>query len=422
VSRAWLAAVLGLALVLAPAATGAQAVASRELAAEARRLLQELARLRGVPSGGVPPRVVIRARQDRRRFVAGELARKYAPARLEAERRALVAWGLVPAGFDLATFLTDLVTEQAAAYYDPIGKVMVLANWLGSVEQREALAHELVHLLQDRQIELDRFLSGTPGQSDAALARQALIEGEAVALSLDRTLRARGEDLGALPDVEALQQAILRSAAGPVLARGPRFIRLLLTFPYARGVGFVHQFRRRHPWRDFSRLYDDPPRSTTQILHPERYFDRREDPMRVALPDLGPVLGPGARLVVEDTAGELAVAGILGEFLGEAASADGWRGDRYALWDEPGGAAVLVSRSAWETEPAAEAFADAYGRLLAIKHALGPPSERAPPATRWQAGDRAFLVERSGREVLLLERAPASSLDELRRVIWLRRG
>jgi hypothetical protein len=35
-----------------------------------------------------------------------------------------------------------------------------------------------------------------------------------------------------------------------------------------------------------SAIYSDPPRSTTQILHPEKYFDRREDPVAVAIPDL----------------------------------------------------------------------------------------------------------------------------------------
>jgi Zn-dependent peptidase ImmA (M78 family) len=93
---------------------------------------------------------VVRSRDERRQFIAGELARKYSPARLNAERRALVAWGLVPPDFDLGSFLTDLVLEQAAAYYDPVNKVMVLTNWLPPDEQREALTHELVHALQDR--------------------------------------------------------------------------------------------------------------------------------------------------------------------------------------------------------------------------------------------------------------------------------
>ncbi|MBI2469095.1 MAG: hypothetical protein HYV62_14985, partial [Candidatus Rokubacteria bacterium] len=77
----------------------AQPLASPQLAAEAARIFQELAQLRGLPAVGPPPRVVVRSREERRRFITREFARKYPPVRLEAERRALVAWGLVPPEF-----------------------------------------------------------------------------------------------------------------------------------------------------------------------------------------------------------------------------------------------------------------------------------------------------------------------------------
>ena len=107
---------------------GAQALAPPELRAEAARLFRDLATIRGLRPPGPPPPLVIQSREERRRFVVGELARRYSPARLDAERQALVAWRLVPADFDLAGFLADLLAEQAAAYYDPVGKRMVLAN------------------------------------------------------------------------------------------------------------------------------------------------------------------------------------------------------------------------------------------------------------------------------------------------------
>jgi hypothetical protein len=396
----------------------AQGVVSRELRTEAARLFRELADLRGLPAPGPAPPVVVRTREERRRFIERELGRKYPPARLEAERAALVAWGLVPTGFDLTTFLTDLVLEQAAAYYDPTGKLMVLASWLGPEEQKDALAHELVHALQDRQIDLDAFLASPPGRSDETLARQALVEGEALALTLDLALRRQGQSLAALPDVTARQRAIVSSATGPLFSRAPRFVRAMLLFPYAEGLGFVHQLVRRLPWGQLGSLYKDPPRSTAQILHPERYLDTRRGPVAVPLANLADVL-PGARRIIEDDAGEFGLQEILAEHLGggvDGADAAGWRGDRYAVWDDAGTLA-LVSLSAWESEAAARSFAQAYSRLLGRKHGLSALAGERALAT-WRQEARAFAVERRGRAVLVVEQAPASALDDVRRRVW----
>jgi hypothetical protein len=395
----------------------AQTVVSPQLRAEAARIFQDLARVRGVSAPGAPPRFVVRPRDERRRFIVGELARKYSPARLDAERRALSAWGLVPPDFDLGGFLTDLVLEQAAAYYDPVRKVMVLANWLRTDDQRDALTHEMVHALQDRQMDLDRFLTPTAGQGDHALARQALVEGEAVALTHDLALRREGRDLASLPDVASLQRAILASATGPLLGRAPRFLRAMLTFPYAYGVSFVHQFRRRQPWSEVSGLYRDPPRSSSQILHPERYLDRRQDPVAVTLPDLRGVLGPGARRVFEDEMGEFGLREALGQALPEGARVDDWQGDRYAVWEPPDGRDLLVTLSVWGTDASALDVVATYAQVIARKHGFDPPAGPGPLAA-WSTSTHAFVVERRGREVLTIEWAPGPAVDGLRDAVW----
>jgi hypothetical protein len=409
----------GLLVAALTATASAQALVAPALRAEAARLLHDLAALRGVSSPGAVPPIVVRTREERRRYVAGEFARKYSPARIEAERRAMVAWGLVPGDFDLAGFLADLLAEQAAAYYDPVAKRMILANWLTPELRSHALGHELVHALQDRIVSLDAFLAAAPGRSDLALARQALVEGEAVALQFELTLRRAGQELAGVPDVQELQRAIRTSTTGPVVGRAPRFVRAMLTFPYAAGVGFVHAFRQRRPWAALSAVYDDPPRSSAQILHPERYLDRREDPVALTLPDLAAVLPTGARRVVEDDLGEFGLGEVLARFLDDAAPAVPWRGDRYALWEIPGAPPLLVALTAWESEAAAARFATAYARVLALKHGVGAAAADAA-LTAWAAGPRGLAVERRGARVLLLDGAPVARLDAVRRAAWAR--
>src|SRR6266536_4721369 len=126
----------------------------------------------------------------------------------------MVAWGVLLAEYDLQRLFLDLLEEQVSAYYDPRGKVMVVGDWLPPEQQRAALVHELAHALQDREISLDTFISPDPGRGDQLLARQALIEGEAVALSIDFLLKVQNMDITMLPDLSNTQGLIATSAGG----------------------------------------------------------------------------------------------------------------------------------------------------------------------------------------------------------------
>jgi hypothetical protein len=214
-------------------------------------------------------------------------------------------------------------------------------------------------------------------------------------------------------------RAITSSPTGPQLGRAPPFLRALLTFPYAHGLGFVREVRRRQPWSAFSKLYADPPRSSSQILHPELYLDGRIDPVTVELPDLGSALGDGATRIVVDQAGEFGLTGVLREHLGEQAAATGWRGDSYAVWQPPGGARdVLLARTLWETDAAAGAFATAYRQLLAKRRGLVPKPAVAG-VTAWEVDGALFAVAEREREVLVLEQAPARQADGLARALGI---
>jgi hypothetical protein len=190
----------------------------------------------------------------------------------------------------------------------------------------------------------------------------------------------------------------------------------LLLFPYAEGVGFIHALRQRRPWATLSAIYQDPPRSTAQILHPERYLDRREDPVPIELPDLAAALPAGSTKVIEEELGELGLGEVLRRFLGDAPVAAAWRGDRYALWDVPASSPLLMWLSAWGTTDEAREFVRTYARVMVVKHALPPPPEG--PALDWTVGTRAFLIERRGRLVLTLEGAPPAAVDAVRAAAW----
>ena len=61
--------------------------------------------------------------------------------------------------------------------------------------------------------------------------------------------------------------------SSPVFDSAPEFLRLDFLFPYDKGLSFVQSFYERGCWDVFNRLYEIPPMTTEQIMHPERYPD-----------------------------------------------------------------------------------------------------------------------------------------------------
>jgi hypothetical protein len=396
---------------------------SRALEALAAPIYQQLAALRGMSAPGNPPPVVLRSREDNRRFMEQEMNRRYSPARIEAERKTLVAWGLIPADYDLRTLFLDLMQEQISAYYDPRLKVMVVGDWLPPEQQRAALIHELVHALQDREIALEGFISPDPGRGDQLLARQALIEGEAVALTIDFLLKAQNMDITMLPDLSNTQGLIATSAGGPLIAQAPKFLRDLLFFPYLEGVGFAYQLRKSHPWSAMSALYRDPPRSTAQIMDPaKRIGPLREDPVAVNLPDLAGLLR-GGTLVSEDEVGEFGLGAVIALHLGEIEgrrAAVGWRGDRFQVWEDAAGHFVIACLVVMRDEQMAATVAGHLRDFVARRHPGLAAKMRAGGGgtTTGSDGGRASLVDRRGSQVLLLEQMPAATIERVRDTIW----
>jgi len=416
-------------LVLAAALAAAPALraqppspAQAALDAVAAPLYQQLAALKGMGSPGPPPPVLLRSRADNRRFIEQEIARRYSPAILEAERKSMVAWGMLPPDYDLRRLFLDLLEEQVSAYYDPRAKVMVVGDWLPPEQQRAALMHELVHALQDRELPLDSFIAPDPGHGDRLLARQALIEGEAVALSFDLMLKPQDKDISSLSDLSMAQGLIVSSAGGPVIAKAPKFLRDLLLFPYVDGLGFVYQLRKRHPWSGISAVYRDPPRSTSQILHPEKYFDTRENPVPVVIPDLSRLL-PGSRFVSDDDLGEFALGAVLALHLGEVdgrRAAAGWRGDRYRIWEDDGGRFVIAYRVVTADPQTAAALATNLQASIATRHPelAGKAVARGGGLVTWVDGGRVFAVESYGTSIVLFEQVPAQVFDHARDTVW----
>jgi hypothetical protein len=147
----------------------------------------------------------------------------------------------------------------------------------------------------------------------------------------------------------------------PVRDAAPAVIRESMLFPYQEGLRFVRTLYQQGGWAAVNRAYRDPPTSTEQLLHPERYLGDRDRPQKVEVPDLSGRLGGGWRSGIELSFGELdarlLLQGELAVTAAEAAAA-GWDGGRLRTFQR-GDRTVLALRTVWDSTAEATQFCNA---------------------------------------------------------------
>jgi len=274
-----------------------------------------------------------------------------------------------------------------------------------SPAERSALAHELVHAIQDYHFPLDELSERTAANLDWNMAATAVIEGDAVT----HQGLWDGHQVG-LPGGTRLFLSGALSATSP-----PPSIERELRFPYTTGAEWVNIVRSQEGTAAIDRYLAGEPLSTAQILHPE-LRDAGWSPEAVALPDLSAALGAGWKRESGGTLGEFHLRNYLElrlTALPAVAAAAGWRGDHYDVY-VGGGGSVAVFRGRFADGSEADEFASAQRELLTAaggtpaESAAMSPTEGRPDHHQLASPDRAevLFVVGSSREVA--ERAAAA--------------
>jgi len=372
-----------------------------------------------------PIKRAVRNRQQIRTEVQALIQAELSPAEWEAERKAMVQWGLITPDFRLQEFVYDLLAEQAAGYYDPKQRTFFIADWLPQLIQKPVMAHELVHALQDQHYDLQRNFDLVKDQSDLTLARKALIEGDAVAVMLVYLLEPLGLSMDDLPDMQALLQASapFMGEQFQVYARAPLILRQQLVFPYVHGLAFIKEALAHGGWEGLDSVYRHSPVSTAQIMHPEKYFTAAPElPREVALELPEAALGPAWKKLKRDVLGEFLLSVVLQQFLPEdeaRQSAAGWRGDRYELFEhQDTGRLLLVCLTAWDTPQSATTFFQSYTKLIALKYpGWVMRSLEDQSGHLWQHEQSVLLLRQHEHFVELVEGALADDVPRIRALL-----
>lgn len=320
---------------------------------------------------------------------------------------------IVPEGSDANELLGKLLEGQVGGLYNPDDKSLYVVDtfdpkgFLGGI----ILSHEITHAIQDANWDLKPYVTEVH-QIDQRRARLSAVEGDAtvtmiawgqdnfspaVLLQLNQALGAQAEDLNAVP--QGLVQELL--------------------FPYLGGSTFCIAVAaaKGEDWRDF--LGANPPDTSEQILHPEKYLaEPREGAVPVSL-GKGPSAFPETH---RNTMGEWGIRVYLAlkeEFPRitilmtdpilvapvPTEAAAGWGGDEYALISRTADTppVAMAWRTVWDSEADAKEFANGMRRKLRSEGAVHLSTTTAPAGTllSWAAlsGKQVDIILATDREV-----------------------
>ena len=403
---------LAAALGAAPGATPAPAQPgdSAKLCAQIPPLAEQLTKISGMPLRHAVPCAFI-TKEKIKEFLNKRVKEVAKPEELRAEELTLKKFGLVPPDFDLARNTIDLLTEQAAAFYDYDKKKLFVTDTTATETQEPVLSHEVAHAIADQNYNLSKFIKAGRNSDDGATARLAVMEGQATWLMSELLARKLGQSLKDSPSLLATMSGAADGAAGqfPVFDKSPLYLRQTLIFPYTKGMLFQHAVFERDGQSGFGEVFRKPPASTQQILHPQKYFSGVK-PTRPDLPQ--PHLPKGYKSLVGGSLGELEHAIMLEQYSGKERAAElapHWRGCAFDLEEsKKTGRIVLLYAVEWDSEDAARQYFAAYREQLAKKWKQMTVATQSADAVSGTGDDGRFELRRTGAVVSSMEGLPAA--------------
>jgi hypothetical protein len=313
---------------------------------------------------------------------------------------------LFPEG-DAAEIFQVLLEGQVGGLYNPEDKSLYVVDtfdpkgFMGGV----ILSHEITHAIQDQEWDLAAFMQRVENL-DTRRARQSVAEGDATVLMIQW-----GQE-NFSPAVFLEINQLFGSQMNQLNDLPPAMVQDLI-FPYLEGAKFITALTTSMgpAWRQ--KIVANPPQSSEQILHPEKYLGTLDLPRHVSLP----AAPEGWSELGRNTAGEWTTRLFLvpeGMFPRmsllnpdpmvkepiASKAAEGWGGDQFALLAPAGSDSptAINWRTEWDSPTDADEF---QAGLLRKFHSWSeasdlPATDSLTQPSRWEgtAGARRIRVHR----------------------------
>ena len=284
------------------------------------------------------------------------------PPDLKFERKDLADMTLELAGFydnhhkDIVIIDRPVTTALPERYRNALAEMK-------KIDTMGTLGHELTHAIQDQHFDIEAAQKKYKGNSDRELAYKAIVEGDAT-LSGFSVVTGRVDD-ETIDYFDSHLQDIVPIFMGRMEGK-PRAMTYPFIFQYTEGARFVAEAYHRNKWEGVNALFNGPPLSTQQIMHPELYFDHPTPALTVKLAGYEKVLHDWKK-VDEDTLGELMLKIMIERTMGEdtpyVEASTKWAGDRIVALQK-GKSLTMLWMIVFRSAGAADNFAQLYSGIL----------------------------------------------------------
>ena len=366
---------------------------------EIEKMSADLEEITGLHFSKPVPAAII-TKDQLHKFLDERIDEAIKPADLRAEELTLKMLGLLPKEYDLRAGTVEMLTEQAAAFYDyRKKKLFILAGETGGGQQI-ALVHELAHALADQNFHLEKYIQDNGLNDDSATARMAVMEGQATWL-MTAYMQMQMGGKPAVPEavLDLMRRTVeLGATQYDVFSKSPLYVRESLLFPYTAGIMFQDAVFRELGRDAFREVFVRAPASSAQIIHPEKYVATE-----------GPVLpaplhvGKQFRKLAEGTLGEFDMRVLLETLGGKeqaAELAEHLHGSRYLLSEHKTERyPVLNVISTWDKPDHARKFFELYRQAIRKKSKTFTADSESETLLTGRADAGFFRVALSGNSV-----------------------
>ncbi|QDX40055.1 Hvo_1808 family surface protein [Salarchaeum sp. JOR-1] len=326
---------------------------------------------------------------------------------------------------------------SVGGYYSPSEDRIVIVSDSENPQMNEVtLAQELFHALQDQRFNITRYDQSTTESHNAI---DGIIEGDGNYVDYLYEQRCTDDWNCLLP----------QSSGGGGSAADLHVGMYAITFqPYSDGPPFVQQLRERGGWEAVNAVYENPPASTEQTIHPATYGEDAPTEVTVAdtstaewsVPELGPnsvdyaefgeagmyvALWYQSYVASNEASAPRTVAVPYRDFFSASGELDaynyahemtaGWDGDKLVPYVREGSAETnetgYVWKSVWDSPQDAQEFVEGYRAVLDHLGAteVSANTYRIPDGKYADA----FSIQVSGNTVTIVNAPTVGELDDV---------